>query len=285
MSNEPADPAPTGQAASPKHAGLIEQGDNAISEGRFADARDIFARALQQQSAGGPSTEAGDENTYLLQRLALSTYKAKEPDEVAALDEAMELLLNRLNLNETNDAATVSLAGEIEKRLFDTNQGADHLSLAIRYYWRSYCLSSERDKGMTLAYLMNVRTDSILDLRDSEKIADLVWANRVRREVVEICEEELEDLDSETGREDSASGELPQERAERLRIERFWCLAAKAEAHVGLGEMRKYESTFAQMAQLNPDEFMRHAFEERINGLKELLESHGHLLDPPWRGR
>jgi len=81
---------------------LIEQGEDAIKAGEFTTARELFSLALKlhKDSAGGKRT-AVHEDPYLLQRLVLATYKAKEPDQIAALNAAMELLVSRLGIDES----------------------------------------------------------------------------------------------------------------------------------------------------------------------------------------
>jgi hypothetical protein len=282
-------PAADTSAADQTLSTLIEQGERAITEDGFVKARELFSLALQmyKESAGGKTTDhARHEDSYLLQRLAFATYKAKQPDVVTALDDALELLISRLNLYESNDPATVSLGGAIEKRLFENNQGADHLDLAIWYYGRGYYLRNDRYNGINLAYLMNIRTDSILDLKDTEKIADLVYANRIRREVLVLCEEELAEMDQQSSAVPASEPDkLQQEHNERQQAQRFWCLATKAEAHLGLGQMKDFERTRAEINALEPADWMRQTFEDQITRLRELLVSHGHLLDPPWSGR
>jgi MAP3K TRAFs-binding domain len=273
----------------PTLATLIQQGERAMRNDQFLKARGIFELALQiyKESAGGKvSEQAHREDSYLLQRLAFATYKAEDPDEITGLYEALELLTTRLNLDDSNDPATVSLAGAIEKRLFENNQGADHLNLAIWYYGRGYYLRNDRYNGINLAFLMNVRTDSILDLKDTEKIADLVFANRIRNEVLGLCEAELAAMDQQSAQApESEPDKLQKEHNERQQEQRFWCLATKAEAHLGLGEIKDYQSTRAEIQSMAPAQWMQDTFEKQVTRLRELMESHGHLLDPPWRGR
>ena len=179
---------------------LTDQGEQAIKESRFSDAKAAFGLALRL-CKGDPAgiSPAAHEDTYLIQRLVLATYKAKQPDELSALNEALKVLDTKLNLKDSNDPETVGLAGAIEKRLFDKAQGAEHLARAIRYYARGYYLRNDRYNGINLAYLLNVRTDTSLDTTNEDKIADLVFANRIRRDVLALCEEELESIQRRAG--------------------------------------------------------------------------------------
>ena len=68
------------------------------------------------------------EDPYIIQRLALLTYKSKYPTEEAALKEARELLLV-LNPETSNDTETLGLWGAVHKRLWDVD---DHEGMSHR---------------------------------------------------------------------------------------------------------------------------------------------------------
>lgn len=129
----------------------------------------------------------------MIQRLALATYKAKQPDEISALQDAINTL-NKLDLNHTNDTETVALAGKIEKRLYNFGQGNEHLRNAITYFERAYYLLSNRYHGINLAYLINLQVDSKICATPEDQIADLTWASRYRNEVLDLCEKDLAEL-------------------------------------------------------------------------------------------
>jgi hypothetical protein len=123
----------------------------------------------------------------LIQRLALTTYQAKQPDEITALKEALALL-QQIDLDHTNDTETVALAGAIEKHLYELGGGTEHLDNAILFYQRGYYLLHNRYHGINLAYLFHLRSTTELDATNDEKLADLVWANRMRRDVLKLCD-------------------------------------------------------------------------------------------------
>lgn len=267
---------------------LIEQGETAIKRSQFQHAKVFFSHALEvfKDSRGGPHL-VEHKDPYLLQRLVLATYKAKEPDEISALREAMKLLVTHLNLLDSNDPETVGLGGAIEKRLFERGQGEDHLNSAIWFYGRGYYLRNDRYHGINLAYLLNVRTDTPLDEKQTEKIADLVVANRIRREVLKLCAHELQEI-REGEQRRAANGsrdELQTSEDARQWEQKFWCLATMAEAYIGLGEYENYETTRAEALALKPAAWMMESFDGQVDRLRPLLVKHGHLLDPPWPGR
>ena len=267
-------------------ATLIEQGERAIADSRFADAKTIFSLALQlcqgtsEKTASTLPTVHAD--PYLIQRLALATYKAKQPDEISALNEGLSLLRSKLNLSESNDPETVGLAGAIEKRLFDKGQGAEHLNAAIGFYSRGYYLRNDRYNGINLAYVLNVRMDSPLDSTREEQIADFVWANRVRREVLLLCEREKQEIQQREQRKISNSDQIKQDQEARDREQKFWCLATEAEAHLGLGQFGEYEKTLSEARSTPHAQWMFETMEQQIERLSKLLEKYGLLVQPPW---
>jgi len=258
----------------PTLATLIAQGEQAIKESRFDAAKALFGAALQLGKPGGQAEGAALlHDPYLHQRLVLATYKAKQPNEGAALDEALRLLAP-LQPEVSNDPETVGLAGAIEKRLFDQGRGAEHLDRAIRYYGRGYYLRDDWYNGINLVYLLTLRADKAPQASDNERVADLVWANRIRREVLALCERDLLAIHERQRQASSAgSGQRPRDLEQE-----FWCLATQAEAHFGLGEMEVYASTRAEAMALRPADWMVQTLDDQIARLKQLLDRSGHLL-------
>jgi hypothetical protein len=273
----------TGMAADTASlATLIEQGESALRADSFLEAKAIFAKALslyKVKSGSGPIWN----DPYLLQRLVLATYRAKQPTEIEALNEA-KAQLDSLAPHESNDPETVGLAGDIEKGLFEQGQGDDHLVYAIAYYGRGFYLRTDVYNGIKLAHLLNVRADTTLESAPQETIADLVRANRIRKDVLEISERELAAIKE---RRDRASGRSDEFSMAQLTLDReheFWCLTAMAEAFFGLGDMERYEKLRLDAEALRPPGWMMNTFEDQIGKLRRLLVKHGSLLTPPWPG-
>ena len=262
---------------------LVQQGEQAIDENRFADAKAFFSAA---RSAG--DTETGEDGAitrdpYLIQRLVLAAYMSKQPTELAALNEALELL-QPLSPETSNDPETVGLAGAIEKRLFNAGQGDEHLKKAVRYYERGYLLRNDFYNGINLAYLLNLRANSDLDPNDAERLADMVWASRIRKEVVVLCAQELKKIDEHADKSmDKKLDKLASEILSRERERKFWCLATKAEANFGLGAFDEYKLARNAAIVASHANWMVETMDRQIEKLGTLLASRGNLLDPPWR--
>ncbi|HUR10477.1 MAG TPA: tetratricopeptide repeat-containing protein [Flavitalea sp.] len=264
---------------------LAEQGEDAIRQKDFITAKALFhAAALKHNidlNDGKKST-----NSYLIHRLALATYKAKLPDTVTALKDAIELL-KKLDLDHTNDPETVALAGKIEKRLYKNGEGEQHLANAILYYERGYFLLNNRYHGINLAFLLNKRVESSIFNTAEDKIADMVWASRIRRQVLKMCERENNEIterekrDPLTWKEETANLSAEQKLIDTE--EKFWILVNQAESHFGLGNMKEYRMALEAAKEVDHTEWMMKSFEVQISELGELMRSFGHLLNPPWK--
>ena len=98
-------------------------------------------------------------------------------------------VLETLNPSTSNDTETLGLWGAIHKRLWEVTEERKYLDDAVRGYERGFYLRNDYYNGLNLAYLLNVRAANAAS--QAEAIADFVQAERVRREVVQICEEWL----------------------------------------------------------------------------------------------
>ncbi|WP_428663048.1 tetratricopeptide repeat-containing protein [Runella sp.] len=259
---------------------LVQQGEEAIQESDFDTAKFFIARALKVSTEASSVNGSNPENQYLVQRLALATYKAKKPDPVTALKEALQLL-EPLNPRESNDPETLGIAGAIEKRLYESGEGNDHLSLSIRYYERGYLIRNDWYNGINLAYLFNLRVDSTIYSAKEEKVADIIWANRLRREIVTLCQQKIDGMQDQLDRAEKRAADIDASTAieiEKLMDDQFWCIATKAEAHFGLGETEEYEKALLALKNLKPAQWMIDSFESQINKLSELLNRQSDLL-------
>ena len=251
-------------------ATLTREGELALKQKDFDAAKSFFDTALRLSDKEIDLNE-NSHNTYLIQRLALATYKAARPDYISALKAALNLL-SKIDLGRTNDPETVAMAGSIEKHLYEEGQGDAHLENAILYYQRGYYLLHNRHNGINLAYLLHCRSlSSTLDPSREEQIADLVWANRFRRDVLMLCDR---DAANNLKRETMASGAdtVSKEQDELLNEQKFWILVNKAEAHYGLGEMPEYEAAAVAASKVVHEDWMMESFTRQLQKLGKLLE-------------
>lgn len=272
-------------ADNPTLAYLIEEGENALQQRNYSVAKTLFQSAVVIYNA--ESKNNSNQDSYLIQRLAFATFKAKLPDYISSLHEAKKLL-EKLDLDRTNDTETVSLAGRVEKKLFEKGQGEQHLANSIQYYQRSYFLLHNRYHGINLAFLFNKRVETSLFSTLEDKIADMVFANRVRWQVLEMCENDLNAITDRKNRIalKSMGGNAAYQSDYNVADDddqMFWIQVNKAECHYALGQMEEYKNAFAQAQQINHEPWMMTAFEKQFSELKLVLKKFGHLLNPPWK--
>lgn len=265
------------------HRMLMQQVEEAEGRQDFATAKALLGGIINLHKTENPKKPVAP---YLIQRLALLTYKSKLPTEEAALEEA-RALLSSFDPATSNDTETLGLWGSIHKRLWSIRkQDRPMLDEAVRAYERGFFLRNDYYNGINLAFLLNLRA-SLDDhtTRDSiaAAIADYVRAPGIRREVLDICnawlannkeperptlsaapdEKELQAFEAASRDYDKA--------IEHYRDSKYWVLATKGEALLGLGEEAQAEQALAEALQLGPKDWMRDSTQEQIASLKQLL--------------
>jgi hypothetical protein len=270
--NQPASTNPDDNGDDETLALIIKKAEDALKNKQYDLAKGFFNSAFMLASCNNDQKITSN-NSYLIQRLALATYKAKQPDEVTALKEAIALL-NKIGLTYTNDPETVSIAGAIEKKLYENGQGDEHLDNAQRGFY----LLDSRYYGINLAYLLNCRANSSLDPTQEDKIADTVWANRIRRDVLEMCEADLKKLNIREQQAADNTSIVPttiSDTQTQLETEqKFWILVNKAEAYFGLGEQDKYEEARHQAESIPYQNWMMESFTHQLEMLRKILEDY-----------
>jgi hypothetical protein len=273
--------ATTSKEDNPTLALLTEEAEEAIFQKDFLKAKSLFSSALYVGNKR-PENKTIVNNPYLIQRLAFSTYKSKSPDEVTALKEAITLL-DDLDLAHTNDPETVSLAGAIEKNLYENGEGLIHLENALLFFHRAFYLLHNRYNGINLAFLLNCKAASALNKTEEDIIADLVYANRTRQEVVGICDKDLQQLAERSKRGSIKESRLVVTNNETCDTDRkFWIQVNKAEAFYGLAMFEEFEKTYQEAKQLEHAPWMMKSFEGQLQQLDKLMRKNGYLINPVW---
>ncbi|WP_153800555.1 TRAFs-binding domain-containing protein [Foetidibacter luteolus] len=256
---------------------LVKQGEEALRKKQFELAKSLFQSALGISGYGNDSGRIASNHVYLVQRLALATYQTRLPDEVTSLQNAIALL-KRIDLDHTNDPETVALAGSIEKHLFEHGQGEQHLDNAILCYQRGYYLLHNRHNGINLAYLLNSRATTLLDGNRDERMADIIWANRIRRDVLKMCDRDAAKIAAMEAQAGASATVVSEDQLGIINEQKFWISVNKAEAHFGLGEMQAYEQS-AGAARLVPhEEWMMESFTKQLEKLRVLMERQKEVL-------
>jgi hypothetical protein len=188
---------------------------------------------------------------FVLQQLALATYKGKPPD----LEGAKNILLE-LQPQTTNDPETLGIWGAIHKRMWELNgSNTADLEESIRSYGKGFNLKDDYYNGINYAFMLNVRA-SVTTGPDS--IADFVWAARVRRRVIELVEEQL----AKPVKDDEGNDDLEQ---------LFWLRATLIEALIGTGESTRAESQKEQAIKEAPETWMPGTLQDQLEKLGKML--------------
>lgn len=120
---------------------------------------------------------------YILQQLALATYKSEIPSKVEALIAGLQIL-DELNPSNSNDPETLGIAGAIHKRLWILSGNKVDLDTAILYYGRGFEIRRDYYNGENLALCFDYRS-SIQD-DGMEAIYDRMSASKVRKTIISL---------------------------------------------------------------------------------------------------
>jgi tetratricopeptide (TPR) repeat protein len=239
------------------HSEMMQRVDEAQKKGDWVKAKMLLEEIREMRRAGASETSATSEDPYILQRLALATYKSKYPNPEEALKGARDLLVP-LEPQTYNDTETLGLWGSVHKRLWELTRDGSYLDEAVRAYERGFSLRKDYYNGINYAFLLNVRGAGANRAgKNAEADVDFAEAQRACQQVVQICEDWL------------AQNPKPDERRE---IEaKYWVLATLAEAHYGLGENDAAEQRLEEAYAIAPGEWMKESTKDQLAKLRELL--------------
>lgn len=190
------------------------------------------------------------DNNLVIQRLALVTYKSKKPDVVSALFTA-ESILDVLHPENSTDIETLGLSGAINKGLYEELGQVDYLNKSLWFYERGFYVGCDYYNGINLAYLFNLKAD-IEDDR-FEAFANFGNAIRIRKKVVEICEQII-DSKGWADRDDKQ-----------------WVLLSLAEAFLGLDDMEGEGSIIRRIKDISDERFSLDSYNTQKDKLLVLI--------------
>ncbi|MCR9248672.1 MAG: DUF4071 domain-containing protein [bacterium] len=221
---------------------------------------DMYRAARADSNWGGVKTVLGQvrasmpNDPFVLQQLALATYKDKSADERVRYEDASKVLAP-LDPNKSQDPETVGLWGAIHKRLWELTSDRAALETSIRSYGRGFQLKDDHYNGINYAFMLDTRAAVSDDQEDA--VADHVWARRVRRRVVEICEQALaSDIKDDDGNADAEA--------------KFWLEATLVEAMIGTGDARGADK-LASVAESAPEDWMADTLKKQVGKLEGLM--------------
>ncbi|MEH2611570.1 TRAFs-binding domain-containing protein [Bradyrhizobium sp. AZCC 1693] len=208
------------------------------------------------------------DDPYILQQLALATYKFQQPDKKASLINAKNIL-SALVPQTSSDAETVGLWGAIHKRLWDATEDREHLDEAVRAYSRGYYIRTDYYNGINYAFVLDVRASRS---EGDEALVDRLLARRVRKDVLKICDRLLQatSVAAEPGLKHFGPGPGGDEP--------FWIGATKVEALFGLGRRDEADLLKVQIFAKERERLGTASWNEA--SLNDQLKKLGELLPP-----
>lgn len=189
---------------------FMDEAGKAMRENRFTAAIE-FLDAANRMKSGDP---------YLIQQLALATYKSKLPDEVGALRRA-EGIIAQLEPYTSNDPETLGIAGAIQKRLWQSLADVDNLNNAIKLYGRGFETGRDYYRGENYALCLLYRAEIQAD--PSEAQYDMMSSRKVLEKITEFLAAVVTDPERQR------------------RPDWKWVLASLANCHHALGQIKKAE--------------------------------------------
>ena len=194
------------------------------------------------------------EDSFVVQQLALSTYKSKQPSDVEALHKACQIL-QELTPESSNNPETLGLWGAIHKRLWELTGESGYLHESVAAYERGFNLKQDYYNGINLAYLLNLRAvESLKSGAQDEAVADFVLARRVRRDIIRYAAPLLDSMEDVTNR--------------------YWVIATLYEAAVGLDDTAAITQWDNQAKNMKVADWMQETRITQGEKLKKLLQEY-----------
>ena len=197
-------------------------------------------------------------DSFVLQQLALATYKSKQPTDLEALQHAQQIM-QELSPDTSNNPETLGLWGAIHKRLWDTVPDPRYLNESISAYERGFNLKQDYYNGINLAYLLNLRAvESLKSGNRDEAITDFVLAQRVRRDVIRYATPLLDSMEDVTNR--------------------YWVIATLYEAAIGIGDEAAVVNWENKAKDMKVADWMQETRINQAEKLNKLMQEYKDLL-------
>jgi len=229
------------QKNEPTLSELVEDAEKAKDNNEFKIAAELYKQCLRFDP----------NNTFLIQRLALVTYKSQSPNPQKALLNA-EKILKQLNPDDTTDIETLGLSGAINKRLYELTNDEKYLYKSIKYYEKGFYINDDYYNGINLAFLYNVLSSITTDKSLAESY--FIQANLLRKKVIEICQK------------------IIQSKGFVKREDKHWLYQSMAQAYLGLGKENDVKKLIPIIENYSNGKFDMDTFTEQNKKLIELIK-------------
>ena len=197
-------------------------------------------------------------DSFVLQQLALATYKSKQPTDIEALQNAHQIL-QELSPETSNNPETLGLWGAIHKRLWELTADPSYLNESISAYERGFYLKQDQYNGINLAYMLNLRAvESLKSGIKDEAVTDFVLARRIRRDVIRYATPLLDTLEDVSNR--------------------YWVIATLYEAAIGIGDEAAIVNWENKAKEIKVADWMQETRVNQAENLKKLMQEYKDLL-------
>lgn len=200
--------------------------DRLSSYMRAGEAASKGSRHLDAVTAYTAADQLKPNDPFIIQQLALATYKAQLPSPISALIQGLQII-SALEPNDSNDPETRGIAGAIHKRLWLETGDRAQLDAAIRHYGRGFEFRRDYYNGENLAACFDFRSRIQVDA--NEALFDRMSASKVRKEIL------------------ASLMELSLQPTFNERLDRRWIYASLANCSFAIGKTKdgdRYESEF-----------------------------------------
>lgn len=164
---------------------LIESSQDDMSNNEFDSAK----KTLRHLHTLLPNNE------YVIQQLALATYKSESPNATKALDSALDII-KKLCPESSLDIETLGITGAIYKRLYRLNRNFDYLDESTYYYKRGYVIKNDYYNGENYANCLMLK---MLDpsLAQTDKNYIKYECKTVYENIIEIINNTMDEGESD----------------------------------------------------------------------------------------
>jgi hypothetical protein len=219
---------------------LKDRAKAAMRDSRFTDAIKLWREA--RDSAG--------KDDYIVQQVALATYKSKEPDAERALRKA-GVILEYLKPRASFDPETLGLWAAVHKRLFELTKESAALEEALFALERGFFIKLDYYNGINLAFMLDTKA-ATSDVKTKAELHGV--ARYVRRKVKNVCDKALEVPDITDD-------------------DKYWILATLYETCVGLGQEDEALRWKGESERVAKAGWMSETTENQVAKLRALLIS------------
>ena len=261
---------PQAEPAVESYASKLQTAQDALDDGAFGFAKKLLTAIYNDQTSElGADKKPKPARPIVVQRLALATYKAGEatgdPEKALAGYAEAEELLSQLDVETTTDPETLGQWSAIHKKRAQmpgrtTDEIKADVAEAIQASERGFLIKRDYYNGTNLAYLFNLRASMS---SGEDRIADNVFAARVRRMVVKIAEDKIALIDAQQAPAGS-------DEAKSLAVERYWAAASRAESLIALGDPTG-QGLMDETLKAAPTAWMAESTRNQLASLRALL--------------